>query len=128
MKPQIFHVHFQASFLKQPQIQIQQNLSLRYPHILGSFLLSQPKPHTNKYIFCLSVGVVPNLTGEQLVPTLPWSHSLGFVFTLQSFGSINDTIIMHKERRVDVRTDLEIMQQVTFVLKSECVCDCWKRP
>jgi len=35
------HVHFQAPFLKQPQIQIQQNLNLRYPHILRSFLLSQ---------------------------------------------------------------------------------------
>jgi len=35
MKPQILHVHSQAPFLKQPQIQIQQNLSLKYPHILG---------------------------------------------------------------------------------------------
>jgi len=51
MKPQMFHVHFQAPLLKQPQTQIQQNLNLRYPHILGSFLLSQPKPHTNMCIY-----------------------------------------------------------------------------
>jgi hypothetical protein len=60
---------------------------------LGSFLFFQPKPHTNKCIFFLSVMVFPNWRGEYLVSTLHWSLNVHTKYSPVQFGK---TITLRK--------------------------------